>query len=75
MTLSLDGVSQMNETVDCGRDGNQLVMQIWRFGESGENSLWKYLEHTSLKKEGKILNGLSTTLLTKPQKLLEICLS
>ena len=54
----------MNETVGCGKEGNQH-----------ENSLWKYPVHASLEKEGKILNGLSTTLVTKPQKFLEICLS
>ena len=65
----------MNETVGCGKERNQLGMENWRFGESDENSCWKYPVHTSLEKEGKILNGLSTTLSTKPTKFLEICLS
>ena len=65
----------MNETVGCAKEGNQLGMENWRCGESGGNSLWKYPVHMSLEKEGKILNGLSTTLFTKPQKFLEICLS
>ena len=65
----------MNETVGCSKEGNQLGMENLRFGESDENSRWKYPVHASLEKEGKILNGLSTTLFTKPQKFLEICLS
>jgi len=65
----------MNETVCYAKERNQLGIENGRFGESGGNSLWKYPMHMSLKKEGKILNGLSTTLFTKPQKFLEICVS
>ena len=57
----------MNETVGCGKEGNQLGMENWRVGESDENSRWKYPVHASLEKEGKIINCLSSTLLQSPK--------
>ena len=56
----------------CGKAGIQAEIRNCRLGNKDGNILRKCCIHSSPENDGRILNGLSTTFLTKAQKFLEM---
>ena len=56
----------------CCKAAIQLAIGNCRLGEVDENTLRKRFVHSSPENDGKTLSGLSTTFLTKPQKLFDM---
>ena len=71
VTFSYDGGSKLNGMVGFFREGIQLGRINFLLGQVDEKILMKSWMQVSLEKEGRILDGLSRTVLTKPQEFLE----